>query len=226
VNRFGLFLAALAFLNGGVGRAGGNFVNGNFATGDLTGWTVFTTTNGTNGTLNGTPLPNVVSFNTTGSGASNSAHFNVGSISTPGTQEGGGLMQTVSLAAGSHTLTGNFASQNDPSGGNNRDAGTFSVLVDGSTVFSKSLGAFFQSNDVIRGTFDATFSTTAGAHDFEFLITRAFTSDDTSTPQEYLTNLSVTNMSVVPEPASLTLAGVAAAGLFGYGWRQRKRASA
>src|SRR5260370_24106208 len=36
--------------------------NGNFQTGTLAGWTVFTTSNGTNGT----GLPNVVSFNTTG----------------------------------------------------------------------------------------------------------------------------------------------------------------
>ena len=49
--------------------------NGDFSTG-LTGWTVFTTANGTTGA----GLPDVVSFNTTGSGASNSAQFNVGEV--------------------------------------------------------------------------------------------------------------------------------------------------
>ena len=53
--------------------------NGDFETGDLTGWTTFTTTNGTIGT------PAVVPFDTTGSGASNAAEFNVGRPTTGST---------------------------------------------------------------------------------------------------------------------------------------------
>jgi hypothetical protein len=73
-----LCLAALALPLGGVERTNAGFINGNFGTGDLTGWTVFTTSNGTNGTFNGVALPNVVSFDTTGTGATNSALFEVG----------------------------------------------------------------------------------------------------------------------------------------------------
>jgi hypothetical protein len=61
-------------------------VNGDFETGDLTGWTTFTTANGTIGT------PAVVSFDTTGTGASNAAKFNVGrQVLGSGAPEGGGI---------------------------------------------------------------------------------------------------------------------------------------
>ena len=46
--------------------------NGDFATGDFTGWTLFTTPNGgLGGSASG--LPAVTSFNVTGSGAQNAA---------------------------------------------------------------------------------------------------------------------------------------------------------
>jgi fermentation-respiration switch protein FrsA (DUF1100 family) len=112
-----LYLAALALMFGGVERANAGFINGNFGTGDLTGWTVFTTPNGTNGTLNGVPLPNVVSFDTTGTGATNSAQFEVGifPFHPPRTEQGGGLSQNVTLSAGSYIITGDFASYNPDS---------------------------------------------------------------------------------------------------------------
>src|SRR5437588_11523833 len=49
--------------------------NGDFETGNLTGWTTFTTAGGT---ANAGSAPTVSSFDTTGSGASNAAQFNVG----------------------------------------------------------------------------------------------------------------------------------------------------
>src|ERR1017187_10567273 len=79
--------------------------NGDFGTGDLTGWTVFTTANGSNGA---NPLPDVVSFNTTGAGASNSAQFNVGEVSFTGIQAGGGLIQLVTLSAGEYNFFANI----------------------------------------------------------------------------------------------------------------------
>jgi hypothetical protein len=89
----------------------GGFINGDFATGDLTDWTAFTTANGTNGVdpVSGAPLPDVVLFNTTGTGATNSAHFNVGHLSG-GDPEGGGISQSLTVSAGTYTLTGAFAS--------------------------------------------------------------------------------------------------------------------
>src|SRR5215469_11867190 len=90
----GLMAVLLGLLSNNAARADeiSNLIsNGNFATGDLTGWTPFVTANGTNGS----GLPVVVSFDTTGTGASNSAQFNVGEADFPvGVQQGGGISQT------------------------------------------------------------------------------------------------------------------------------------
>jgi hypothetical protein len=48
--------------------------NGNFATGDFTGWTLFTTSNGSLGP-SGSGLPAVTSFNVTGSGTAECRDF-------------------------------------------------------------------------------------------------------------------------------------------------------
>src|SRR4051794_15573680 len=73
-------------------------VNGDFESGDLTGWTTFTTANGTLGT------PAVVSFDTTGTGASRAAQFNVGENTYTGVYEGGGIYQIVN-ATGLFTVS-------------------------------------------------------------------------------------------------------------------------
>ena len=72
--------------------------NGDFKSGTLSGWTTFVTGNGTIGT------PAVVSFDTTGSGASNAAQFDVGQVTHNfPVYEGGGIYQSVSTTAGSST---------------------------------------------------------------------------------------------------------------------------
>jgi hypothetical protein len=213
-------LVTLGLLGGGLGTAQAGFINGNFATGDLTGWTVFTTANGTNGIdfVTGRPLPDVVSFDTTGTGATNSAHFNVGApqVGSPG---GGGIFQDVTLSAGTYTLSGAFASQSDPTF-LNIDAGTFTILVDGVVAQSVDLGAFSTPSQILLGDWSTSITLGAGSHEFSFEITRNFLSSFV-TPQEYVTNLSLTS-GVVPEPASAYLLGAGVAGMIGYG-RLRRR---
>jgi hypothetical protein len=190
----------------------GTITNGNFETGTLSGWTVFTTSNGTNGM----GLPDVVSFNTTGSGASDAAQFNVGEVSFDGTPQGGGLSQTITApVSGLYTLTEDVASQDDADGMVNGNAGTFSIIIDGITVATVNLGAFGTPNQVLRGSiFDESVDLTAGTHTIETEITRPFISLGTQTPTEYIDNISLTpNSATTPEPSSLLLFGTSLLGL-------------
>jgi len=176
-------------------------VNGNFASGNLSGWTVFNTSNGTNGT----GLPAVVSFNTTGGGASNSAQFEVGEVTIDDTPQGGGLSQMISVSTGGlYSFSAAIAAEGLVA--INADAGTFSIIIDGSTVATDSLGTIAPSQ-IIRATLSGSDTLTAGPHSFEIEITRVFGELDSGTPYEYVTNIASTVPSSAPEPASLALLG-------------------
>jgi len=180
--------------------------NGDFATGDFTGWTLFTTPNGSLGP-SGSGLPAVTSFNVTGSGAQNAAAFNVGEVVFNSTQQGGGLTQTVTLPGGPISFSANIAVTAPLSF--NFEGGVFNVLLDGILedkvdIGSTGLGA------VIRDTLSFTTTESTGAHTLEILVTRPFINDNV-TPDQFITNIDIA--AVVPEPASLALL---AAGLLGF----------
>ena len=188
--------------------------NGDFATGNFAGWTLFTTPNGTLG-LSGSGLPAVTSFNVTGSGAQNAATFNVGEVNFDGTQQGGGITQSVTLPGGSISFSANIAVAS-PLG--NFEGGVFSVLLDGVTEDTLDIGPTF-SNPVIRNTLSFTATESAGAHTLEILITRPFTTSGI-TPEQFITNIAITGAAAVPEPASLSLL---AAGLLSFAIVRRRR---
>ena len=208
----------LTLLSAGVmARATNLLTNGDFETGVLTPWTAFTTVNGTNGT----GLPAVNSFDTTGSGATLAAQFDVGEATFDTTQQGGGLTQGFTApAAGTYNFFANIASQDDPDGLVNGNAGTFSILIDGTTLTSDNLGAFATANQIIRATLSGAVALAAGGHTFEILVTRPFTSGGTDTPQEFFDNISVS--SAAPEPATFALAALALLGFGCYRLRIRR----
>ncbi len=193
--------------------------NGNFDTGTLAGWTVFTTSNG----RNGVSLPNVVPFNTTGHGVSNAAHFDVGEATFDFTQQGGGLSQTITApVSGLYTLTEDFASQDNL--GINVDAGTFSILIDGATVAVDNLGSFTSDDQILMGSFNETVGLTAGSHVIEAEISRRFLSNGPNTPDEYIDNISLApdrnGVVPTPEPSSIALLGTGVLGLAGAAFRR------
>jgi hypothetical protein len=172
--------------------------NEDFATGDFTGWTLFTTSNGSLGP-SGSGLPRVTSFNVTGSGSQNASTFNVGEIVFDATQQGGGIRQMVTLPGGSISFSANIASTAPAF---NFERGVFNVLLDGVTEDRLDTGPA-SANTVIRNTLSFTTTESAGAHTLEILVTRPFTNDNV-TPDQFITNIAIS----AAEPASLALLAV------------------
>jgi hypothetical protein len=176
-------------------------VNGNFGTGNLTGFTVFTTPNGSNGP----GLPNVVSFDVTGSGATNAAHFDVGQVVfATGVPAGGGIFQDVNFtSSGVATFAADIAAQGAPS--ENAEAGIFELLVDNvvlSTVDFGDIPAF----TIDRATLNGSTFVSAGSHELRILIERPFLNQNGATPDQYVTNIRASSASsVTPEGSSLFL---------------------
>ncbi len=179
--------------------ASAQLINGNFATGDLTGWTTFNDTNGTTGPVS------VVPFDITGTGTiANCAQFEVGSTIVPGYGSlgyGGGISQSVNLAAGQLTVFLNIAAYNSLSS-KNLDGATFELVLDGKPVVTNIFGNIngYQTN------FSAiNYSTTvsAGAHLIAIDMRRAYASNSDPqaggvSPYQYLSNITLTGSSVPP----------------------------
>ena len=173
-----MMLPALVGLMGGY-LAGGMLhaeavplANGDFETGDLTGWTPFTTANGTLGP----DMPQVVMFDMNGT-PSYAAKFQVGQVEyTPDAYEGGGIYQNVDLPAGQYEITGSaeIASSFEGPGVRNDEAGRFELLVDGTVVATHVFGPI-AANETKRSTLMATVSVDVGGyHEIRFRITRPY----------------------------------------------------
>jgi PEP-CTERM motif len=193
--------------------------NGEFTTGYFD-WTVFKTSNGTLGSF---PNPEVSLFNVTGAGAQDAATFNVGIVNFPDVDQGGGIFQDITTAAGTLDFSASIASY---SATDNADGGTFEVLLDGAVLETYSFGTVDDTTARSSLSFDT--SVTAGVHELEILIVRGFESGGNDvTPNEYITNISATQSStVVPEPSTWTMMLLGFAGLGYAGYRPSRKDAA
>jgi hypothetical protein len=164
-------------------------LNGDFETGDLTGW-------GTYNTATGTATTTVSSFDVTGTGSSSAATFNLVGLTSGdygvGDFQGGGLVQSVSLAGGTYTLNFDAAA----AGSGNADGGFFSLLFDNVVVDTWQVEDI---NSTLRHTLSATLiGVAAGTHSVAVQVSRQYYPADSVT--DYIDNVSLT---AVPEPSSI-----------------------
>jgi len=148
--------------------------NGDFETGDFSGWTPFLTTNGVTD-------PNVALFDTDGDTvATQSAQFMVGQVIFEGFSftnfRGGGILQTITTVAGTITISADIASDltqrppKDTSG--NEEGGQFKLFFDSVEVDSHNFG-FILNGDIERSTLNAQINgVPAGSHEVKIEITR------------------------------------------------------
>ncbi len=169
--------------------------NGSFESGDFTGWTIGTTSNGTWGqgfpVVTGWPL-----------GGMNAAEGEVGEVSFTGQYEGGTLSQTFMTAGGAATLSFNWAAMGDGTH-TNADGGLFELILDGTVLAQYDVGQI-GPNDLFNGTLTANANLSAGSHTFEIDVLRPYQSLPGNTPYQFLTMADVEG-NPVPEPSSFVL---------------------
>lgn len=188
-----IIMSILVFVEASAGATTNLLTNGDFETGDLTGWTVFTTANGTNGVA----MPDIVLFDTCTAGVENySVKFNVGTtvLHQPG---GGGILQNVYLPGGTYMLQSCTAVLDDR-GSSNIDGGLFELLFDGMVVDSYDYGEV-ELGTTYRSLLSNLGMVTAGMHEVAVRITRTHESMDI-TPWQYLDDVNL-----IPEPMTLSL---------------------
>lgn len=197
-----LFASALALvLVGTRGTANAQLINGDFETGNLSGWTFISTSNGVSA------LTEVGLFDTAGTGTpSDSAIFEVGEGHLVGLGgglgEGAGLSQNVLLLhSGQLNIFLNIAASSE---GNNRDAGTFELFLDGNVVANHAFGEIGM-DQTLRSTLSYSGPVTVGAHNIAIEMLRGYEAQTPETPFQYLDNVTL-SVTPSPEPSVSALA--------------------
>ncbi|MGB0564230.1 MAG: PEP-CTERM sorting domain-containing protein [Spirulinaceae cyanobacterium] len=172
-------------------------VNGDFETGDLSGWTVFNTTNGTIGQpFFPTLVPEADIFAT---GGEQTMAVHVGQASfMPGQPAGGGLFQTVNLAGGNFELVADIAALNDSF---NASGGLFSLLFDGQVIAEHNFSSVLAnrlSQKTLRGT---VFDVLPGEHEVRLQVQRPY-QQNAQTPRQYVDNIALRSLPAAPDQGS------------------------
>ena len=194
---FGLVLAA-----GLASTANAGFVNGDFETGDFTGWDIGFTPNGM------TAYQSVDQFDL-GYGMSYAAGFAACQIEyDQGVEEGVILTQNMYLTGGFTYDLGFHAAAYRPYGGGNYDGGTFWLVVDDYVVSSWVSGYIAGGDPPLLSSVDGQYTPAAsGYYDVGVMITRHYICPG-DTIYQYVDDFYIT-----PAPGALALLGLA--GLMG-----------
>lgn len=171
--------------------------NGNFDNGTLDGWSTYATSNGNLGT------PTVVLFDTVSGVSSNALRLQVGQNAyTYNTEGGGGLSQGFfAQNAIEYVISADIATLNaNANSSRNADGGTFSLILDGSTIATHSF-ADINSGDIARSSLSFQGLLAAGTHELRIEVTRKFLNNE-NTPYQFVDNVTVSS---VPEPVSSVL---------------------
>jgi hypothetical protein len=201
-----LVLVAVFALVAGQASATNLLTNGSFQSGDFSGWTLGTTSNGTFGSgypiVTGWPL-----------GGLNAAKMEVGEVNFTGVYEGGYLQQNFTTTGGSATLSFDWAAQGGTS--QNASGGLFELILDGSVLATYNVGTI-NTTDLFSGTISQTLNLSAGQHTFEIDVLRPYRYA-AGTPYQYITSADVeaAGGGGVPEPGTLMMLGSGVIGLAG-----------
>ena len=185
-------------------------MNGDFETGDFTGWTVFSDSNGVLFGGSSPDAPRITAFDVSGLGSTSpAAHFRVGRSGLPAGDAGGGIFQNINVpTAGDVTILADIAME---SSSNNAAGGLFELSFNGTVVDSHDFGGV--SPGIERSSLSATVSgVTPGTHEVRLYMARRFGATG-STPSQFLDNLTVVVPSAVPEPGGGVLLLACVAGI-------------
>ncbi|WP_392478162.1 hypothetical protein [Nostoc sp. C110] len=188
-------------------------MNGDFETGDLTGWTTFTTPNGTLGP----GFPNVISFDTNNDGiSSNSARFRVGEVNFTNQYAGGGIFQNVNLSAGDLTISADIASVLEER--TNASGGKVELLFDNIILDTYDFLDIDANIPEFSFLLSSLSNITAGTHEIRFLFTRPALQDGRiQTPVQYIDNIVISGSATKSVPETTSMLGLLAVGAVSLG---------
>lgn len=198
------------------GTTQAQLVNGDFATGHLTGWTLYNTQGVAviggfqYPAYGGTLIEQVIPFDTAGTGTpQNTAEFEAGEV-PPGLIGGGGLgqgvgiYQYVPLNTGLLNITANIAVQ---STGPNASLGNFLLLINGNVVDSVAFGGS-SSIETLRSTLDYRGQVTTGTYQVGIEIRNGYGLEYGIAPYQYLSDIQLSG-TATPEPSTTTICAAA-----------------
>ncbi len=179
-----------------------------FDDGELAPWTTFVTPNGSIGAWS---IADLVDPN--GIGWTKSVQLNVGQIiHLPGLDSaGGGITHSTYFLAGDLSITVDIATQN-PSGIPNDEGGIFELLFDGIVQDSFDFEVILGNQTRYDVLSVSSLIISEGMHDLAIRVTRP-RENLGGTPLQYIDNIVISGTSVIPEPQTAILLGVALLGL-------------